>query len=636
MDALRDALGSWRREPAHYLPLARSSNASTVFDFPPSSLDDPEKRQRRRSRSGSASAGLAAARRRSASLDDDSRDQSPSRLVDADPSSPVDHPHWSRRHRHVLAVVLAIAAFAGVYSLTTPEVLEKARTTVGKGWDRVTGGHFSSTASKESHYFPSSDELPPGASTWEPACSPSTWSSGNWTPLDPPLRPHTSIWDASPDFHAGACAQNWHRGAWYLGVVPPGTEPGVEGEAQADGQWPMSGYRRRAAGYRWQAGSETCQAEVEQPWLAREGDEEDEGTVKLLQDLVDRGAWLIYGDSLSEQQFFSLSCALYPHVRAVWPYPSMSEWRQVKEEHLFLLPDSPLVKSGKLRVPEDWDYDGSPLVSHVRTDHGLAPDELISLFETVHAKSAPRAFTALYPNLTSLPPFSPPEALLTDVETFSPSLDYTLQLFLRPSQYRNISTSISPSYAPSTTPPDALEIERQATRSGSYRALIFATGAHFSARHFNLPFKPEGGPNAQIEFFDLALRELLNRFARALESATEEERSGKEVVVRPTTMGHDDCHDAEGPLAEEDEKKSSWWSWPDMWRMNEHGANIVRDFNHPLITWLDISRPTNLRPDAHTNDDCLHLSAGTGVVEGWTHYMAYWLRERAAWLDQGR
>lgn len=50
----------------------------------------------------------------------------------------------------------------------------------------------------------------------------------------------------------------------------------------------------------------------------------------------------------------------------------MSEWRQVKEEHLFLLPDSPLVKSGKLRVPEDWDYDGSPLVSHVRCVDALA------------------------------------------------------------------------------------------------------------------------------------------------------------------------------------------------------------------------------------------------------------------------
>lgn len=303
---------------------------------------------------------------------------------------------------------------------------------------------------------------------------------------------------------------------------------------------------------------------------------------------------MTFADSLSEQQFFSLSCALYPHVRAVWPYPSMSEWRQVKEEHLFLVPDSPLIQSGKLRVPQEWDYEGSPLVSHVRcvlvptfgrrrrlkltrdctrrTDHGLAPAELVSLFETVHAEAAPPAFTALYPNLTAIPPFSPPEALLTDVETFSPSLDYTLQLFLRPSKPRNISTSISPSYAPSTTPPDALELERQATRSATYRALIFSTGAHFSARHFNLPFKPEGGPNAQIEFFDLALREMLNRFARALESASAEERRGKEVIVRPTTMGHDDCHDAEGPLAHVDESKSSWWSWPDMWRMNEHGA----------------------------------------------------------------
>lgn len=218
----------------------------------------------------------------------------------------------------------------------------------------------------------------------------------------------------------------------------------------------------------------------------------------------------------------------------------------------------------------------------------------------MHAKSAPRAFTALYPNLTSLSPFSPPEALLTDVETFSPSLDYTLQLFLRPSQYRNISTSISPSYAPSTTPPDALEIERQATRSGSYRALIFSTGAHFSARHFNLPFKPEGGPNAQIEFFDLALREMLNRFARALESASPEERRGKEVVVRPTTMGHDDCHEAGGPLDEEDEKKSSWWSWPDMWRMNEHGAVSLSLPSHsPLVRRASSYSAHARRPTEH-------------------------------------
>lgn len=37
----------------------------------------------------------------------------------------------------------------------------------------------------------------------------------------------------------------------------------------------------------------------------------------------------------------------------------------------------------------------------------------------------------------------------------------------------------------------------------------------------------------------------------------------------------------------------------------------------------------------HTNDDCLHLSMGTGVVEGWTRYLAYWLHEKAQAGDEG-
>lgn len=57
---------------------------------------------------------------------------------------------------------------------------------------------------------------------------------------------------------------------------------------------------------------------------------------------------------------------LYPHVRALWPYPTMSEWHQIKEEHLLLNRESPLIKSGQLVVPEDWDWDGAPVISHVR------------------------------------------------------------------------------------------------------------------------------------------------------------------------------------------------------------------------------------------------------------------------------
>lgn len=78
-------------------------------------------------------------------------------------------------------------------------------------------------------------------------------------------------------------------------------------------------------------------------------------------------------DSLSEGHFMSLSCTLFPHVRAVWPYPAMSEWRQIKEEHLLLSRESPLIAAGRLIVPENWDWDGTPLVSHVRYVGSDAP-----------------------------------------------------------------------------------------------------------------------------------------------------------------------------------------------------------------------------------------------------------------------
>lgn len=84
---------------------------------------------------------------------------------------------------------------------------------------------------------------------------------------------------------------------------------------------------------------------------------------------------------------------------------------------------------------------------------------------------------------------------------------------------------------------------------------------------------------------------------------------------------------------------------------------MVRDFASPQISWMQVNRPAALRPDAvrpfmfrlqresssaqlilvhaqHTNDDCLHLAMGTGVVEGWTRYIAYWLQEKAAHDDE--
>lgn len=140
---------------------------------------------------------------------------------------------------------------------------------------------------------------------FQPACTPLDWSNGTWIPLDPPLSPWATIWDASPDFHNRGCAQNWHRGDWYLGLVPPGSQPGPisspENAAGPQGEWPMSGYRRQAAGWVWEPATEVCDEEVELPWyemsevVAGTSGEEDEGTIRLLQDLIDRGGWLILG-----------------------------------------------------------------------------------------------------------------------------------------------------------------------------------------------------------------------------------------------------------------------------------------------------------------------------------------------------
>ena len=162
-------------------------------------------------------------------------------------------------------------------------------------------------------------------------------------------------------------------------------------------------------------------------------------------------------------------------------------------------------------------------------------------------------------------------------------------MFLRPQSYRNITTGISPSYSAATTPPSSLAVERNATRSAHYRALLFSTGAHFSSRHFNLPDGPvtyavpvaaspeSGAPaaaastgvgNAQVEFFELVVDAWAARVSAALEAATPEEREGKVVLVRPSSGGHNDCHSATRPVQDGEEAQSNWYSWADMAVMN--------------------------------------------------------------------
>ncbi|GAA5936416.1 hypothetical protein JCM3775_000815 [Rhodotorula graminis] len=598
-----------RRGSPDYAPL-RSERFTSVASEASSTIDFGD--------GGSPALDTSKERLTLADLDHDDEDEAPQRT--------------SRRRRGRLALAAAIVGAAVALSLLGASSLVLLRA-------------------------PAAPALDP---SWSPPCPARAFSAGRWVKRDPAPSPNASIW-ASTGFTG--CAQGWFRNDWHLGLVPPsGENPAGKG-----GVWPMSGYRRRAGAWEWRPEDEVC--DVLDDDAAAEGGEgarvQGVDVVRLLQDLVDHGAWLIVGDSLSEQQFFSLGCLLFPHVHALWPMPPMSEWQQIKEEHLFLDPASPLVASGRLTVPEGFDFAGSPVVSHVRTDHGLAPSELVDIYASFHEQSPP-ALAAQYPALASLPPHPNPRSILTAVETFSPSIDYYLDLFLRPSSPRNISTGISPSYSPSTTPPDALAVERDATRSAHYRALLFSTGAHFSSRHFTLPDGPityavpaadavvgevgnvvepgssapasasTGVGNAQVEFFELVVDAWAARVSAALDEATPEEREGKVVLVRPSSGGHNDCHSAKRPVQDGEEVQSSWYSWADMAVMNAKAETLIDHLANPQIAFLDLARPASLRPDAHTNDDCLHLSTGTGVIEGWTRYISYYLRERRAVAGRAR
>lgn len=273
---------------------------------------------------------------------------------------------------------------------------------------------------------------------------------------------------------------------------------------------------------------------------------------------------------------------------------------------------------------------GSLTLASGRSDHGFSASELIDLYRSVHAPSAAPSFAALYPALSVLEPHSNATLLLRDYVPLSPSLSYILSLFLEPASPRNISTPLTPAYAPSTTPPDALRAAARVTRSANYRALVFSTGAHFSARQFDFNGGASGRPDledeAPTEFFQLAMRAWVARVAEAMGEAGRA-GEGKEVLIRPTNVGHDACHEALAPLKEVDRSASVAYNWKELWRMNEaaevrspssaslatpeYGAlwpaadvstlcaqDIVRDLAHPQVHFLDLNRPAALRPDA--------------------------------------
>ncbi|THH12694.1 hypothetical protein EW146_g7457 [Bondarzewia mesenterica] len=206
---------------------------------------------------------------------------------------------------------------------------------------------YSSASFRDS--LPSFDSLFPSGRV-RASCTPEAWSQGNWS-----YRPHfpnanLTLTDRTEAFKFNGlegCASDrefW----WHLGV---------DREEQWD-RFPV------VMDYEWVPGDE-CSGVRSLTGAA------------LVKDLVERGGWLVLGDSITENHFFSLSCTLFPHVRATPNYTENPYFDRAWAQNLYLSPKSPLLAT--LNLPPGFSIEETPLVTFRRVDLLLSQYELESL-----------------------------------------------------------------------------------------------------------------------------------------------------------------------------------------------------------------------------------------------------------------
>ncbi|CCM03879.1 uncharacterized protein FIBRA_06030 [Fibroporia radiculosa] len=307
----------------------------------------------------------------------------------------------------------------------------------------------------------------------------------------------------------------------------------------------------------------------------------------IVKDLVENGGWLLIGDSVTENHFFSLSCVLYPHVRATPDYSAGGGFDRAWPQNLYLNASSPLIPH--LKLPKDFDIATTPLVTFRRVDLLLEQAEL----------------EELYAERTKGVPEGERRALFSEEQfwSLSPTF-YVRELFLEKAPVAHYSTLVI-------------------STGGHWTTTLMAGFADASARG--------GGIDGVLDFFGAAMtrwaeqvQEMLDDYAR---TAGRAERGTKQVVVRAYLPGHEDCHDEREPWTEWKPFVWNWYNWGSIGEFNQLFEDVLeKDSNaYPDIHFLPIDRPALLRPDAHSSGDCLHIMTGAGVLEGWTHYIWHYV-----------
>ncbi|KAF5367855.1 hypothetical protein D9757_013697 [Collybiopsis confluens] len=411
-------------------------------------------------------------------------------------------------------------------------------------------------------------------STGSGSCSPSAYSAGKWSYS--PRTNKSSLSDPSKDSleFAGfqGCASS-REFLWHLAA---------DQEAQYD-RFPA------VSSWKWDLSSTSCSSSDFRSLDAEKHKEE------FIRELVERGGWLILGDSITEGHFFSISCSLYPHVVALPDYVANPYFDRAWPQNMYLNPNSPLIPT--LTFPPGFNITQTPLITFRRIDLLLSTEELVELHREKHLKGEDQG--------QGFELFSDEK-----VWTLSPT-EYLPEIFLAPLPKAN------------------------------YANLIVSTAGHWTTTLFsgyaNEPTK-EGierhgeGLDGLIDFFGQAMevwadqvQEAINKDRQGVVLADGKGRARRQVLVRAYLTGHEDCHDHRKPWTKVKPMKWNWYNWGSIWKYNDIFEKVVSKMQYPDIHYLAIERPARLRPDAHATGDCLHIMAGAGVLEGWTEYLWHFI-----------
>jgi hypothetical protein len=285
----------------------------------------------------------------------------------------------------------------------------------------------------------------------------------------------------------------------------------------------------------------------------------------LVVDLVENGGWLLIGDSVTENHFFSLSCMLYPHVRATPNYTENPYFDRAWPQNLYLNPGSPLIPTMKL--PTGFSVESTPLVTFRRVDLLLDGPDLEALYSSIYSP--------------------PPEfSLFSDEQFWSMPIKNYTDIFLAPLPEAN------------------------------YRTLVISTAGHWTTTVFSGladETKVGNGIDEVLRFFTHAMEKWADEVQAIL---TEHGSRNKDVVVRAYLPGHDDCHNIRAPWDTILPFKREIYNWNWIHNFNEIFQvnstcslfyssftesiiqNVLSSPSYTDIHFLPIDVPARLRPDA--------------------------------------